>query len=67
MADLNDIQAAIATNATGPKRVSVDGVSSEQHPIQDQIAAAQYTAGEDGASKPNRGLRFTKMIPAGPG
>ena len=66
MADADDIQDAIVENAQGPKRVQADGVNVEQHSIEDQIKAERHITGVAGAAKAHRGLRFTKLIPAGP-
>lgn len=63
MAD--EISDAIEENATGPKRVSGDAGSVEQHSLADQIEADKYIASKNAASNPSRGLRFTKMIPPG--
>lgn len=63
---MSDISDAIAANAAGPKKVVSDGVSVEQHPIQDQIAADKYVEGQTAASRKHRGIRFTKLISPGP-
>lgn len=62
----DEIQQAIIDNATGPKRVTGDEGSVEQHSLQDQIAADRHVSSQAAASKPHRGLRRTKIIPAGP-
>ena len=56
---------AIRQNAAGPAKASGDQGSFEQHSIQDQIAADRYLAGKRAATKPHRGLRFTRIIPPG--
>jgi len=63
----DDINDAIAENATGPKSVSVDGSNVQQHSLADQIAARNDVASQEAASKAHRGLRFTKLIPPGCG
>lgn len=63
----DDINDAIAENATGPKSVSVDGSNVQQHSLADQIAARNDVASQSSASKAHRGLRFTKLIPPGCG
>lgn len=65
MADLTDIQDAIAENATGPKSVTNGETSVTEHSIDDQIKAAKFTANQTGVTNPSRGLRFTKLIPPG--
>lgn len=64
MPDLTD---TIETNAEGPKRVTGDTGSVEQHSLQDQIAADRYLKGDEGAEKAHRGLRFTKLVMPGGG
>ena len=59
---MNEIDQAIAENALRPKRVQGDSGSVESQSIQDQIAASKHLAGRTAASKPARGLRFTKLI-----
>lgn len=63
----DDINDAIAENATGPKSVSVDGSNVQQHSLADQIAARNDVAAQSSTSKAHRGLRFTKLIPPGCG
>lgn len=67
MADADEITEALATNATGPKRVRVGQQEVEQHSIADQIEAANYTAAQGAAAQPHFGLRFTKQVPGGCG
>jgi hypothetical protein len=65
MSDLDDINDAIVTNASGPKHVSSDDRSIDQHPLADQIAVANHLAGQTAATKPRFGLRITKLISPG--
>jgi hypothetical protein len=67
MPDVDDINDAIAENATGPKSVTVDGNNVNQHSIAEQIAARNDVASQSSASKGHRGLRFTKLVPPGCG
>ena len=60
--DLND---AIKDNAQGPKQASVDGVSTEQHPLPDQIAADKYLAARDARKNPAKAFARAKIIPPG--
>lgn len=60
-----EIRQAIEENAKGPKQVSSDGTSVQQHSIDDQIKADRHLAQQDAAKKPRRGLRFTKLISPG--
>ena len=64
MAD--DLKDAIKQNAEGPKQASADGVSAQQHPVNDQIAADKYLAGKDAASKnPAKAFTRVKIVPPG--
>lgn len=56
---------AIRENAAGPAKASGDSMTVEQHSIQDQIAADRYLASKAAASKPHRGMRFTRIVPPG--
>ena len=67
MPDADDIRDAIAENAVAPQSVSVDGTNVTAKPLQDQIKAANFVAGQSAASKPHFGLRFTLMVPPGCG
>jgi hypothetical protein len=61
----DDPDNAIRDNAAGPRQVSADGVSVEQHPLADQIAADRYLAGKKAMSSPTFGLRVAKIVPPG--
>lgn len=67
MPDIDDINDAIAENATGPKSVSVDGTNVQQHNIADQIAARNDVGSQAAKSTPKFGLRFTALVPPGCG
>lgn len=67
MATETQIEAAISDNAAGPKKIMADGVMVDQHDIADQIKAVQYTKSQGASSKAHRGLRVSKLLPAGPG
>jgi hypothetical protein len=62
---MQSVTDAIAEAAVGPKRVSSDQGSVEQHPLQDLIAAERHLATKRAMNKANRGLRFTTLIPPG--
>jgi hypothetical protein len=62
MADDLDIK----TNAEGPKQASADGVTVEQHPLPDQIAADKYLASKRVFSKnPAKGFVRVKIVSPG--
>lgn len=61
-----DIEDAIGTNATGPKKASSDGVSVEQHDLEDQIAADRYLKSKTVAAKGLAGVQRVVVSPPGP-
>jgi hypothetical protein len=60
-----DLSEQIESNAEGPKQVTADGLTVQQHSIPDQIAADQYLSAKSAATKKHRGLRFTRLLPPG--
>ena len=48
---MSEIENAITENATGPKKVSGDAGSVEQHSLKDQIAADKYLASKKAAGR----------------
>lgn len=65
MADeLNDI---IEAAAADPKKATVDGTTVEAHSLKDLVEAAKFlnSAGSTAVSRPNRGIRITKLVPPG--
>jgi hypothetical protein len=53
----------ILDNALAPKSASGDSGSVEQHPIADQIAAAEWKAKQASARSGFGGLKLTKFVP----
>ncbi len=60
-----DLSTTITTAAGDPASASVDGQSATSRPIADLILADQYLAGRVGITKKHRGIRFSKLLPAG--
>jgi len=56
---------AIAENAAGPAKASVDGQSVEQHSLPDVIEADRYRESKNASRKPGMGIRFAKLVPPG--
>jgi len=56
---------AIRQNAEGPKRASADGVSAEQHPLADQIAADKHLASKAATAGKGLGIKLVKLSPGG--
>lgn len=65
MAD--DTQAdSVASSASGPKRVSVEGMGgSEEHPLGEQIKAAKFRPSSGLRSLVGGGIKFTKATAGG--
>lgn len=67
MATTEELNDAIADNAAGPKSVTADGISVQQHEIDAQIKARNDRASQAASSTAKRGLIFTKLVPGGCG
>jgi hypothetical protein len=63
--DTPDLEQAIAENAAGPAKASVDGQSVEQHAIRDQIEADRYLESKKASRKRGMGIRFVRLSPPG--
>ena len=61
----NDLETAIAENATGPKQARGDQGSVEQHPLKDQIEADKYLAAKRAAQAKGLGIKLAKIDPGG--
>jgi hypothetical protein len=60
-----DLDRAIRDGATGPAKVSSDGVTVEQPRLPDLIAADKYLSAKGAMRKRNFGLRRARIIPSG--
>ncbi len=60
------LEETIEQNAKGPRKVSGDTGSVEQHSIQDQIAADEYVSGKT-AARTKLGIKHVKLVPPGGG
>jgi hypothetical protein len=56
---------AIRDNATGPAKVTADGIIVEQHRPTDVIAAEKYELAKAAMRTRNFGLRRARIIPSG--
>ena len=56
---------AIRENMMGPKRVTGDAGSVEQHSLKDQIEAEWFLASKEATKRPGLGIRLTKLVPDG--
>ena len=52
---------AVEQAALGPKRVTVNGQSVEQHPIPDLIKAAEFTQKNAASAKSHFGIRRSRF------
>jgi hypothetical protein len=55
----------ILQNAQNPSKASGDGVSVEQHPLTDQIAADKYLASKQAVRTKGLGIKLIKLSPGG--
>ena len=60
-----NLDTQIRDNAAGPKKATGDSGSVEQHPLNDQIAAARYLASKKAARSRGLGIRLSKLVPPG--
>ncbi len=62
---MSEINNAIIENATGPKKVTGDAGSVQQHSLKDQIEAEKFTQARNAAAGPGLGVRLLKIQPGG--
>lgn len=62
---MTDIAADITENAQGPKKVTSDGVSIEQHSIVEQIEADRYVSSKNAVASASRGFVMGRFKPGG--
>lgn len=60
-----NLEQAIAENAAGPAKASVDGQAVERHRLTDQIAADRYLESKRASRRRGLGIRFVKLSPPG--
>jgi len=61
----SEIFDTIASNATGPKKVSGDSGSVEQHGLPDQIAAEKFLQSKKASRAKGLGIKLLKISPGG--
>lgn len=61
----DELDETIRENIAAPLRARGEEGEMEQHKLSDQVAAAKYLRNGRAASKPHRGLRFSKIVPDG--
>ena len=62
-----EMEDVIRENAAGPAKASGDAGSVEQHKLTEKITTDKHLASKNAVSKPNRGLRFNKIVPPSAG
>ena len=60
-----EIDNAIETNASGPRKASGDSGSMEQHSLTDQIAADKYLESKKASRSQGLGVKLAKISPGG--
>lgn len=65
MPEDDDILDAIESSATGPKKVTGDQGSMEQHSLSDQIAADKYKRSFAATRSSTLGIRTQRFLPGG--
>jgi len=65
MADDNDLSDTIATNASKPASVSVDGTTMSSKSLTDQIAADKHLAAKRANRRPPWGITIGKIVSPG--
>lgn len=62
---MSDLSAKIEDVANGPKKISGDAGSSEEHSLKELIEADRYLATKTAAAAGGTGLTFFRVIPDG--
>jgi len=60
-----DLDNVIEQNAAGPKQVTADGVTVQQHSLADQIAADKHLASKRATADPRKAFCRVKIVPPG--
>ena len=63
--DKPDLNEVLLETASGPKKVSGDAGSVEQHSISDLIAADKYLASKEATKGRGLGIKLSKIEPDG--
>ena len=61
----DELEDAIQTNAAGPKSVSGDSGSVQQHSLPDVIVSDKYLASKGAMARKGLGLTRVKIVPPG--
>ncbi|MDD3586667.1 MAG: hypothetical protein PHQ75_05750 [Thermoguttaceae bacterium] len=63
--EISDLEQVILETASGPKKVSSDAGSVEQHSLSDLIKAEKYLASKEAAKGNGIGIKLSKIEPDG--
>lgn len=63
--DSGSVEEAIIANAIGPKKVSGDAGSVEQHSLAEQLELERYLQSKRASQGPGPGIRLRKIRPDG--
>jgi hypothetical protein len=58
-----DLTDSIEESAKGPRQVTADGVTAQQHSLPDQIEADKYLAQKKAAGDPAKAFARAKIVP----
>lgn len=61
----DDIDDALASNATGPKRARGDSSEVEQHSLPDLIAYDRYKNDKAASRRRGLGIKMSRLVPPG--
>jgi hypothetical protein len=60
-----DLTDSIEQSAKGPRQVTADGVTAQQHSLVDQIEADKYLTRKKAAKDPTKAFSRAKIVPPG--
>lgn len=65
MSEKPNLQESLIENASGPKKVTTDAGTVEQHSLGDLIEADRYVKSSEAAKSKGLGIKLTKLSPDG--
>lgn len=65
MAETPDLNAALRESAAGPKSITIDGQSSSEHSLTEQIEAIKFQQATKARGKVGFGISIAKLRPHG--
>jgi len=58
---MSDVADAVDTSAQGPRKVTMDGMTVEQHPLKDQIDADRYLTSKSATQGTGLGIKLNRL------